>query len=235
MNEKIYILKSFEQPIEIKIVLHSEGLDYISNHLTQDVIPGIDDILGLVKQYLLTKNSDENSLYFVDIIEIESIKDSYINNLSSEAKSFVYEMNNFVTDFMKIYLINGVNDIYELPGEFSGAIDYLEYKISNSNLSSQEKDALVYGVEILRSSYNYWTNIFTSQTNSWKTWWTSVNYNISDVRSYSNNGDWIISSISAAIAGCQVGEIYNLSGWGSIASSLFAASICAIFPNPILT
>jgi len=231
MNEKIFILRCFGQPEEADITLHPEGLAFISNHLTQAVIPDIYDLMDLIKQFISNKSSEFNhDLSFINTISYSGIKLSFINKLSPDAKVFVSEMEHLVKDFMRIYLIDEVNDIYGIPDEYCGTIDYLEFKISNSLLNPEEMNLLLNGIGILRVSYNYWTNIFTSESNVWKTWWASVGYNVNDIRKYSNNGDWIIASYNAAMEGLQIGKIYNMTGWGSVAGALFAASICAIFP-----
>jgi hypothetical protein len=234
MNEKLYVLKNYENTAIIFGKIHMTGMTYIADNLTNGTIPAIDVIIDLIKDFALSEIGSTNvDLSLIEFLALSGTGGELANQLSPETLIFLKEMENICKEYINVCMLEVDKDMWDIADNLNDVFNYLEYRINKSFLPANEKIMLLATISVLSYNYNFWAEVFTTSSNTWKTWWLSVNYNVNDVRKYSSNGDWISAAYNGATSGFLSGLSFEQTGWGSIMASLFSSAICAIYPKPL--
>jgi len=186
----------------------------------------------LIHNFIISESSSSNiDLSFLEALAYSGTSKSYQNKLGQDAVKFVTEMESLTMEFTKIGITEGIDDMWDIPDTLNNAIKYFSFNVRRAGLSSDDLLVISSGTAILSSGYAYWAEKFNSPSNNWKTWWTSVGYDINVMRKKSATGEWLFQAASGGMSGVVAGKGFQLTGWGAVAASVFNVAIFAIYPE----
>jgi len=227
--DRISILREFVNPTKKIGDLHSDGLDYIVAHLTSGVIPSNDELIQIVKDWIETSEFSGLTNFSLDYVVLASTKSLYLNKLSPVGLDCRDEISRFSEKYMKVSLLEN-KESWEIPNKINGGIDYLEYRIINSELSVEESFILLASVRVLKSSYQYWTNVWSSPSHPWKTYWTSVGFDLPKMSKFWDNV--LHADALGAAIGAAIGSVVPVAGTaGGAAGGALILSVAASFSD----